>query len=196
MKNFLYIEDIPSNRSDVLDSLKGLKILNLTRYCWEPPDREVSEYGIEAKDVFSLAPGPLIMSFDSGLVIGYGNQPSKNSVTIWIEKNEAGETIEELTEEDKELYPVDARDAVYSNNFWARFVGQRISNITILKRSYSSALYADIANEIGLLFEVEDGSRFIASHGLHDDSDDFSVIQESQIDNEIRNQIQGLLRRE
>ncbi|MEH2355689.1 hypothetical protein [Nostoc sp.] len=76
---------------------------------------------------------------------------------------------------------------------WARFVGQRISsNITILKRSYSSALYADIANEIGLLFEVEDGSRFIASHGLHDDSDDFSVIQESQIDNEIRNQIQGL----
>ncbi|OYD96855.1 hypothetical protein CDG76_08840 [Nostoc sp. 'Peltigera membranacea cyanobiont' 210A] len=192
MKTFLYIEDIPSNRSDVLDSLKGLKILNLTRYCWEHPDREISEYGIEAKDVFSLAPGLLIMCFYSGLVIGYGSQPSKNSVTIWIEKNEAGETIEELTEEDKELYPVDARDAVYSNNFWARFVGQRISNITILKRSYSSALYADIANEIGLLFEVENGSRFIASHGLHDDSDDFSVIQESQIDNEIRNQIQGL----
>ncbi|MEH2240550.1 hypothetical protein [Nostoc sp.] len=97
-----------------------------------------------------------------------------------------------IAEEDNELYPVDARDKVYSNNFWARFVGQRISNITILKRSYSSALYAHIANEIGLLFEVEDGSRFILSHGLHADSDDFSVIQESQIDNEIRNEIQGL----
>ncbi|WP_375474003.1 hypothetical protein [uncultured Nostoc sp.] len=192
MKTFLYTSDIPSNRSEVLDSLKGLAILNLTRYSWEPPDRAVLEYGIEAKEVFSLTAGCLIMSFDSGLVIGYGSQPSKNSVTIWVEKNEAAETSEELAEEDNELYPVDATDAVYSNNFWARFVGQRISNITILKRSYSSALYADIANEIGLLFEVEDGSRFIASHGLHDDSDDFSVIQESQIDNEIRNQIQGL----
>ncbi|MEH2063478.1 MAG: hypothetical protein V7K50_14655 [Nostoc sp.] len=192
MKTFLYTSDIPSNRSEVLDSLKGLKILNLTRYSWEPPDRAVLEYGIEAKEVFSLTAGCLIMSFDSGLVIGYSSQPSKNSVTVWVEKNEAGKTSEELAEEDKELYPVDARDAVYSNNFWARFVGQRISNITILKRSYSSALYTYIANEIGLLFEVEDGSRFIASHGLHDDSDDFSVIQESQIDNEIRNQIQGL----
>ncbi|MEH1801811.1 MAG: hypothetical protein V7L13_22125 [Nostoc sp.] len=192
MKTFLYTSDIASNRSQVLDSLKGLTILNLTRYSWEPPDRAVLEYGIEAKEVFSLTAGCLIMRFDSGLVIGYGSQPSKNSVTIWIEKNEAGETIEELAEEDKKLYPVDARDAVYSNNFWARFVGQRISNITILKRSYSSALYADTANEIGLLFEVENGSRFIASHGLHDDSDDFSVIQESQIDNEIRNQIQRL----
>ncbi|MEH2259166.1 MAG: hypothetical protein V7K60_23905 [Nostoc sp.] len=94
MKTFLYIEDIPSNRSDVLDSVKGLKILNLTRCCWEPPDRKVSECGIEAKDIFSLTPRPLIMSFNSGLVIGYGSQPSKNSVTIWIGKNEAGETID------------------------------------------------------------------------------------------------------
>ena len=205
----MYTSDIPSNRSEILDSLKQLKILNLTRYSWERPDRAVLEYGIEAKEVFSLTAGCLMMSFDSGLVIGYSSQPSINSVIIWVEKNEVGETSEELAEEDNELYAVEATDAVYSNNFWARFVGQRISNITILKRSYNTSLlsnliifkggyryrssrYEDLPNEIGLLFEVEDGSRFIASHGLHNDSDDFSVIQQSQIDNEIRNDIQGL----
>jgi len=194
MKNFLYTSDIPSNRSELLNSLKGLKILSLVRYSWEQPDRAAIEYGIEAKEIFSLTAGCLIIGFDSGLFIGYSSQPSKNSVITWVEKNEDGETetSEKLAEGDNELYPVDARDAVYSNIFWARLVGQRISNITILKRSYSSSLYEDLANEIGLLFEVEDGSRFIAAHGLHNNSDDFSVIQESQIDSEIRNDIQGL----
>jgi hypothetical protein len=219
MKTFLDISDIPSNRSEVLDSLKGLKILNFTRYSWVPPDTAVLEYGIEAKEVFSLTAGCLIMSFDSGLAIGYSSQPSLNSVVIWVEKNEAGETSEELTEEDNELYPVDVRDALYSNIFWANLVGQRILNITILKinyfsspdeytanqmvwqglsngtiskGTYRSSRYEELTNEVGLLFELEDGSRFIASHGLHDDSDDFSVIQELQIDNEIRHKIQGI----
>lgn len=65
---------------------------------------------IEADEVFSLTAGPLLLYLDSGFVIGSASDPSRNSVTIWIEKDEHGNISDEPVELDAELYPIDARD--------------------------------------------------------------------------------------
>ncbi|MDU9042720.1 hypothetical protein QZH44_09345 [Pseudomonas corrugata] len=36
-------------------------------------------------------------------------------------------------------------------------------------------------SEVGLRFDVCGGKSFILSHGLHDDSDDFTVLEVSQV---------------
>lgn len=49
-----------------------------------------------------------------------------------------------------------------------------------------TALEADRPSELGLKFVMENGMIFVASHGLYDGSDDFSVISYKQIPEKIR----------
>ncbi len=182
----LYSEDIPSRRIELLEAVCGYTIAKMIRFSWYPVDEAIEEYEIDKSDVFSLTAGPLLIYFNSGLVIGVSSNPSLNSVVLWVEKNEIGEAVDDPTELDDELFPIEA------DNDWIKFAGKTIASFKILRKKIISAKLAELPNEVGLLIEINDGNQFILSHGLHDNSDDFSVITKKQIDPGLMDQIDEL----
>jgi hypothetical protein len=187
--NLIGNSDIPSKQQDLLHSLNGLVITKLSRFSWIPGSQAVEDYQIQHSQVFSLTAGPLIVHFDSDLVIGFSSNPSIGSIILWVEKNEIGEVKQELTEFNNDLFNIDANDIKYSCSFWASLIGQKISSTKILKRKPQNSLYEELPNEVGLVITTESEDHFIASHGLHDNSDDFSIIEKSQIDVKIIEEI-------
>ncbi|MEJ2612753.1 MAG: hypothetical protein P8179_22510 [Candidatus Thiodiazotropha sp.] len=182
----MYGEGIPFERKNLVSQLVGQELKSLVRYSWLPEDEVINEYGIGRNEVFSLTSGPLLMYFASGLAVGFSSDPSKNSIVLWVEKNENGESIDEPTEDDEELFSIDAKE---QSLFWNDFLNKKISATHVVHRKPSSAKMAELANEVGLIIAFEDGSELILSHGLHDNSDDFSVISREQISNDVISQL-------
>ncbi len=181
MNTVLFAEDIPSRLIDLVNSLKGRKLVRLIRYSWEPEKKAIEEYGLAKEEVFSLTAGPLLMYFDDGLVVGSSSNPSRNSVVLWVEKNEAGRFIDRLSEDSEELFAIDSKDQ-YS---WNDYLNKKIDSLKIIKGKMTGVKMEYLPNEVGLLVSFEGGLEFILSHGLHDGSDDFSVIKREQISKDI-----------
>ena len=188
MKTPILAENIPSKLSKLLNSLIGRKLERLTRYSWYSEGEAIKEYKISKEEVFSLTAGPILIYFEDGLVIGASSNPSLNSVVIWVEKNEDNDCSDELIENDNELFPIDAKN---QRNFWSCLLGQSIVALNIIKRNTNNPKMTELPNEVGLFILMSNGYKFILSHGLHDNSDDFSVIQEKQINEELLHQLKN-----
>ncbi|GIO86795.1 hypothetical protein J25TS5_37270 [Paenibacillus faecis] len=176
---------IPSDRIKLLQIIKNNKLNKLVRYSWWEGKEAMEQCEIAQNEVFSLTAGPLLLYFQSGLVVGAASDPSRNSVIIWVEKDDTGYVKSEPVENDTDLYPIDAEDKTYSSPYWIQIVGQSIKEINIIKRDPYNALFEELPNEVGLEIVMENDMKFILSHGLHNDSDDFSVITASQIEIDI-----------
>jgi len=187
----LHSEAVPSQRKALLQRLEGTVVTELTRYSWWPPQQATGEVDVPSSSVFSLTAGPLLATFDSGLTLGFGSQPSLMSVTVWLEK-EAGESGGGEIAADRELHPVEATDPIYSRSPFRDMIGRRVRSMSILKRRAARASWEGLPREVGLVLHFDDGSELIASHGLHDDSDDFSVITREQISAKLRDQLDEL----
>ncbi len=188
----LYKEDIPSQRIELLNNLPGLTLVKLVRYSWWNGEETISELGINSNEVFSFCGGPILCYFNTGLVIGASSDSSRSSILLWVEKNEQGALSEDSFEEDAEYVPINSEDNLYSDEKWKQVVGNKIKEIKILKREPKTIKYANLDNEVGLLITMENDIKFILSHGLHDDSGDFSVIFENQIKPGIKEYLQTL----
>lgn len=139
----------------------------MTRFSWWEGSDALEQCEIEEEDVFSLTAGPVLMYFQSGLVIGAASDPSQNSVITWVEKDDIGYTTNEPLENDPELYAISALDKQYSNSYWSRIVGQKIRMVNIIKRDPQNALLAELPNVVGVEIVMDNGEKFILSHGLH-----------------------------
>ena len=53
--------------------------------------------------------------------------------------------------------------------------------VSILVRRPATARLEELPKEVGLCFLLDSGEKFVAAHGLHDDSDDFVIIPEGLI---------------
>lgn len=173
---------IPSDRIKLLQIIKNEKLSKLIRFSWWESKESMEQCEIAQDEVFSLTAGPLLLYFESGLVIGAASDPSRNSVILWVEKDDTGYIKDESIENDTDLYPIDAEDKIYSSPYWVQIVGQNIKEINIIKRDPQNALFEELPNEVGLEIVMENDMKFILSHGLHDDSDDFSVLTTSQLE--------------
>lgn len=176
---------IPSACIPLLQIIKNEKLSKLIRFSWWESEESAEQCEIAQDEVFSLTYGPLLLYFESGLVIGVASNPSKNSIVLWVEKDNTGYIKDEAIENDTELYPIDAEDKIYSTSYWAQIVGQKIKKLNIIERDPYNALYEELPNEVGLEIVMENDTKFILSHGLHDDSDDFSVLTTSQLEVDI-----------
>jgi hypothetical protein len=175
-------EDVPSQRINILDKIKEDKILKLVRYSTLSLEEATRDYEIPHSSVFRLTTGPLVVTLESGLILGFASLPEKVSITLWIEETESGEHgNNRLISEDSELVPIDSCDPVYSEQSICKVIEKRVVKIKILKRRPKSFRVADRPCEAGILFEVEGGFEFILSHGLHDYSDDFAIIYNHEI---------------
>lgn len=172
----------PSSASfDLLNTLIGVKIIDLVRYSWWPSDEVAAECDIREDQAFSLTAGPLGIVFENGRILGLASDPAMNSVVVWDEGARRSISSNIALDQDDELFPISAKDEVYSTPFWKQVIGSTVAQLTILKRSTMSAKESELPSELGLRFQMRNGLVFIASHGLHNGSDDFSVLEESQL---------------
>lgn len=162
-------EDIPSRHRDLLMSIRGASVVRLTRCSWSPKETVASDDNLAPTLVFSRTAGPLVITLDSGVVIGAASQPSLISVTLWRDEPP-------LTSADPELYPIEADDPAYSDPGFAQMLGKRVVEVAILTRDPDNARWEDRPREVGVRLTFDGAPELILSHGLHDNSDDFSVL--------------------
>ena len=142
---------------------------------------------------FSLTAGPLAVAFENGDILGVASQPSLNSVILWLDRCKDGKVQRISTlDEDIELFPINCNDDKYANSFWKQFIGLTLIDFSILKKRSMNALQRELPSEVGLSFIFERNQRFVASHGLHDESDDFSVLDYNQIHPNIAKDLEEL----
>lgn len=175
-------EGIPSQKFDLIDEIKNHKMLKLVRYSTRSPEEATRIYKIPHSSLFRLTSGPLLMTLESGLTIGFASLPELVSITLWVEETESGEHGDELlVSQDSKLFSIDSCDPFYSENSLCQLIGKQVIRIKILKRRPKSARVASRPCEAGIFFEIESGFGFVLSHGLHGYLGDFAIIYKHEI---------------
>lgn len=179
MATSIYDVDIPSNLTGLLASLVGRKLINIVRFNYVSEKELIEDYYIDPKDFFCCSLGPFLFYFEDGLVIGGISDPSQNTVHMWVEKKENGEHSDWLQEEDEDAVPFYAKDF----DEWSIYLNQVVKSVTIIKETsetYSKIL--DLPSERGVLFEFENGSGLIMSHGFNNNTDGPTLAKPNGID--------------
>lgn len=171
----------PSELFDLLSTFIDARVIDLVRYSWWPADEVAAECNIENNQVFSLTAGPLGIVFENDRILGLASDPSINSVVVWDESFRRTISLSSALDKDDELFSISAQDEVYAAPFWRQVVGSNLTKLTILKCRAMSTKESDLPSELGLRFQLRNGLSFVVSHGLHNGSDDFSVLEESQL---------------
>lgn len=182
----------PSSRRTLLQELVGKRVGQAIRYSWLAPNEAVTQYGFDKDECFSLTAGPLAIEFDSGLIAAFASDPALASVVCWTERDMSGTWREERLDQDAELFPISANDKSYSSPLMNSLVGATVATITILTRPPVNHKWDELPREVGLRIVTTSGVTIWLTHGLHDDSDDFSVLEESQLLPELRSILMGI----
>ena len=105
---------------------------------------------------------------------------------VWVERDSTGHSARDPLTSDTSLHPIPATDPLFADDFWRGVVGATVRAISIVVRKPATARLAELPNEVGLCFTLNSGSKLVAVHGLHDDSDDFAIITEYRIPKAVR----------
>jgi|SRR5450830_89773 len=171
----------PSFFSINLKKYVGKCVVDIIRFSWWPKYDVSTKCGISNELAFSLTAGPLEIVFDDGSSLGIASDPGLNSVIVWNEKESKGRCcVEDPLDKDVELYSIKFSDDVYSKFSWRSFFNVKLIGFSIIKKISLNAIEKECPSELGLCLIFEGGVYFIASHGLHDGSDDFSVLMPDQ----------------
>jgi len=176
--------NIPTKSIDLLRTCLGKRILRLVRYSWWPAEQVASHGDTRDDQAFSLTAGPLAICFEGGAILGLGSDSPLVSVVVWDEASMKKHDESSAMDQDEELFPI-ADSGRFAGAGWQHFAGQVLKEVIVLERAPKNAKEESRSRETGLRFRCEDGSSFVASHGLHDGSDDFSVLEESQLGNAV-----------
>lgn len=177
----IYDLSTPSKLTSLLSSLKGRKITNMIRFNTESIDDLINYFEIDPKDFFSLSNGSILVYFEDGLVIGFSDDPSGNTLVLWVEKNEIGQTTEWLLETWDESIPFYAKDFEQ----WNVFIGREVRSVSIIKEidiNNENPRIDSLPSERGILFGFDNELSLIISYGLNSPSYDTTVINLEQID--------------
>lgn len=166
----------PSLSSGILSKLIGKKVVGLVRYSWWSKGDIYKEFSVENDKAFSLTAGPLAVIFEGQITLGIASDPSINSVVVWLDRVNGKSNVALALDEDSELFKIDSFDETYADLFWSKFKNCTLVGFSILKKKSMTAAEKELPSEVGLSFYFNNGEKFIATHGLHDGSDDFSVL--------------------
>ncbi|CAN7396361.1 MULTISPECIES: hypothetical protein [Pseudomonas] len=171
---------VPSAANELLRKLAGKQITKFVRYSWWPASEVSTHCDIEDEMAFSLTAGPLVIYFEGDIILGFSSDPSLNSIIVWDEGARGASQSLISLDRDEELFAI-SESGRFVTDFWKQLIGGWVSGVTILKRGHMSAKEHQRPSEVGLRFDISGGKSFVLSHGLHDNSDDFSVLEESQV---------------
>jgi hypothetical protein len=202
LETILFSESVLSERLELIKDIRGSVISGLVRYSLEKPKeiaREIEEQfnlssSISKASVFRRTYGPLLLTLDSGTIIGFGSIESQGSVSVWIEKTSAGQFDSESSiMNDDEYFPIDASDLTYSEKIIQELIGQRVDSVKIIR---NEELYSQmgVAAEVGLSLTFENNCEIIISHNISENIDSFAIITRNEIRPEVREKLQeGLI---
>jgi hypothetical protein len=181
--------NVPSAQISVLKKLKNSRVSNLVRYSWEPLDEVVQmieeDLNIPASSLFRRGLGCLLITLESGLIVGFADTPSEGSVAVWVEQSENGEKrIQDSVLDDEELYPIDALDESFSEPLIHSLVGEEIMSVNIIRDTYLHETRG-VAGEVGIILKFKNDSELIVSRNLCSNINDFDLILRDEIDPEI-----------
>lgn len=176
----LYDAAIPSERLQLLASMKGQRIQKLVRYSLFSPNVLHDEFHLELAKTFESTGGPCCLYLDSGLVIGFGEQPSLNSTVVWVECNESGQSTPFANEKDPDVFPLSSTDPTYAPPFWQQLTGQCIKHVEIIRQIPPHEGYTALPNEVAVAVQLEQGQTFVLGCGLAG-SVDFQVWPKDDI---------------
>ena len=182
----------PSASMDLMQKYVGKTVTSLVRYSWWKKEDIPTKGKILREQSFSLTAGPLAVVFEDGSILGVSSDPSINSVVVWLDHSVGQTNTTQTLSEDPELFPINARDEAYSEALWCKFMDRTLTGFTLLKSREMNSLEAELPSELGLCFNFGANDRFIASHGLHNGTDDFSVIVNTQINPIVRAKLDEL----
>ena len=182
--------DILSQRLNILSRIKDRKIVKLVRFQLVPPAIGFSKCKHSPSKEFSHGSGPILMTLDSGLVVGIAYIIEKISLSLWIDRTETGEPRKGARPiaERSELFPIDSRDPIFSNSKINLILGKKINKITLAKKEItdieqSNYLYKALSlpKEIGLILELETEFELIFSGGLDGITGGVNIIEKNEI---------------
>lgn len=173
----------PSTSRELLRSLIGSRLSNMVRYSWWPADVVSKECSISNEQAFPLTAGPLLMIMDCGVELGVASSPELNSITVWDEKYLSAIDPHSAMRSADDLFPILATDFVYAGSYWNDLVGSTLRDICFLKRRDMSLGEKARVSEVGLVFYFDGDRCVIASHGMRDGSDVFSVLSGKEFTN-------------
>lgn len=189
-------EKIPSQHLNILNRIKNRKILKLVRYSTRPLDEAVRVYQLPQNLLFRRGSGSLLMTLDSGLVIGFAYLSRTLSVSLWIEQTEEGErgNIIPNTQDNLELFPIDCCDLNYSESLMCKVIGHEVIGIKIVKReNISQSRLNRLPREAGLIFKLDSGFELIMSNGLDGYSGTFCIIYKHEVSLQFPETIEEIL---
>jgi hypothetical protein len=192
----LFKGKIPSARTDILKGLERDKVTCLVRYSWDSPSEIEKilkeDFDAPSSSVFRRSYGPLLVTLESGLILGFGEEPSEASVVVWVEKSRNGQKRPEGSLlDDDEVYRIDALDSTYSEQFVYDLVGKEISHVSIIKRD-NPRWAREVAGEVGVVLGFNNSPELIISWDLYANIDSFALALRNEIDPEIIDQLQEI----
>lgn len=140
----------------------------------------IDVFDIKPNDFFALCLGAILLYFEDGLIFGAVSTPHENTVLVWVEKNELGQTTSILQENNPNI------NAFYANDFeqWNIFLGKEVHSVCIIKEidvNNENPRIDSLPSERGVVLNFDNELSFIISHGLNDNSDDTTIILPNQI---------------
>jgi hypothetical protein len=179
---------VASQGVELLRLLLERQIRALVRYEWAPLD--TLPPAAPGWSHFRLAPGPLVVTLDSGVELAFASAPAQASVQVWLERDAQGGRADRAPLADRAgLYPLRADDAGHSDAFIGGLLGQRVVGVQVLQRQAAGVKLQAQPRDAGVLWTLDGGQRLLIGHGLHDGSDDLAVLEPGQIDVTIQPQL-------
>lgn len=128
------------------------------------------------------------MYLEDGLLVGFSDDPSGNTLVLWVEKNEVGQIAEWLLENWDESIPFYAKDFEQ----WSVFLGKEVRSVSIIKEidvNNENPRIDSLPSERGILFGFDNELSLVISYGLNNPSYDTTVIKLEQIDSYFKHRL-------
>jgi hypothetical protein len=148
---------MPSNSLDLVRSLKGHFVLRMFKVLEWEKENMFETFAIEENQLFELAYGKLYIELDDRRILCLFKNNKRISVTISLESKD------DVSKQSGEV--IDSTDDKYSDKKWAKFIGQKILSIEIIK--FNDTEYGNNMgmNERGIQFNFE-SDDFVFSQAL------------------------------
>jgi hypothetical protein len=173
-----------TSRIDVLKAMINKKVVRVYKCSIDTYEEfeSIGLYNIDREDFFQFASGAVLFKLESGDIIGFINDESKNSILVWLEqKNHELINPDYNIFEDEEYFVIPSNDRSYTNGRIKNLEGKKIFDIQVLKKEPESAKHEGLPNEVGLLIIFENGEELVLAHNLHPSPDSFSLVFKDQI---------------
>lgn len=177
MDEHSFVKDIPARHKTLLRQLVGAKIQRFTRYLYDKPAAVPVLYGIPPHRVFSYFSAPVVLQVADGLAMGVDVDTREASLVVWVLRTQDGRinpTASLLP--DPTLFPIECTDPDYSTTQIAALIGGVIDSVAVLECEPKNLTHALRARQVGIVLGLRDGRSCILSCGLHNGSDDFSIL--------------------